>query len=37
MKKMKLTLAQKLQLFDSKIHGAESMATKPAGSEIFWA
>jgi antitoxin MazE len=31
----KLTLAQKLALFDSATHGGEDMATSPVGKEVF--
>ncbi len=31
----KLTLAQKLKLFDAELHGGEAMASRPVGSEIF--
>ncbi|MEY4731010.1 MAG: hypothetical protein RL020_2168 [Pseudomonadota bacterium] len=31
----KLTMVQKLALFDPEIHGGEAMATSPVGNEVF--
>ena len=34
--KRKLTLAQRLKVFDPKLHGGEVMASRPIGVERFW-
>jgi antitoxin MazE len=31
----KLTLAQKLELFDPAVHGGEAMSTEPVGAEVI--
>ena len=31
----KLTLAQKLSVFDPALHGGEAMATRPVGNEVL--
>ncbi len=34
-REQKLTLAQKLELFDPKLHGGEAMASGRVGAEVF--